>query len=118
MKNKIAFALISSVAVAISSVANIKPAQAQAKEIDLGGLNLAEYCNLKYPVVRPTKAIPGNGAYSWVCRMPLTQWWDWPYKDFGLDMQDVCRQQKRNSMAYARPTNERDAGSWRCFIKK
>lgn len=113
-----ALALLALGAIAMSPIANITPAQAQAKEIDLGGVNLAEYCHLKYPVVRITKAIPGNGAYSWVCRMPLTQWWDRPYQDFGLDMQDVCRQQKRNRMAYARPTNERDAYSWRCFIKK
>jgi hypothetical protein len=112
MKNKIAFALISSVAVAISSIANIKPAQA---ETNLGGLDLARYCYYKYHTYRGTKAISGNGAYSWLCRMPLTIFSDWPNWDFGIDTQEVCRQQKNNSRAYARALNDRDAYSWQCF---
>ncbi len=112
MDNKIALTIIAFVSVLMSPIANIKPAQA---ETNLGGLDLAKYCYYKYPVYRGTKAISGNGAYSWRCRMPLTTFSDWPYWDYGIDTQEVCRQQKNNSRAYARALNARDAYSWQCF---
>jgi hypothetical protein len=105
MKNKIAFALISSVAVAISSVANIKPAQARAR---LGGLNLTDYCRNYHPRSKGMidKFLNRNDAYSWICYNSRVS--------YSIDMQHACRTYY-GAGAYAHPTNRRDAYSWQCF---
>jgi len=109
MKNKIAFALISSLAVAISSVANIKPAQAGAR---LGGLNLTDYCRNYHPRSKgmSDKPLNRNDAYSWICYKQTGGY----TVSYSIDMQHACRTYY-GAGAYAHPTNRRDAYSWQCF---
>lgn len=79
-----------------------------AGDTNLGGINLAAYCNVRgYPDVVLEGPSEGPGAaYGWRCKSGS--------QTYGIDMSAACREQF-TSIAYAVILDPDQSESWRCF---
>jgi hypothetical protein len=96
--------LILVAALATSSI--LFPMTARAEQV-LGGLDLDKYCKKLY----------GDGSKAVLVEQTAWGWRCTTKEDkVPLPMGNACRYQYKNDNAYARPTDERDPFSWKCFV--
>ncbi|MFN8637610.1 MAG: hypothetical protein U0893_27470 [Chloroflexota bacterium] len=77
-------------------------------ELELGGIDLDEYCrNFKGA---QGVVLDGDGAFAWRCKASNGRL-------VTLDMNDACRKMYDNPNAYAKYSDPREKYSWSCFQK-
>lgn len=82
----------------------------------LGGVDLDAYCRQK----GYTGVHLGNpqDAGSWTCQSSSSGWSGYDTSSSGISVTQACREQYRNSNAYAEASNWNDAYSWGCYVKR
>ena len=94
------------------------------KPIELGGLDLTEYCQEKYGAGQMAIVIPGE-PYSWRCWLKNSSNIEGGYPPIApattikpIDMGSACAwQYGQNRKLFALLTNPKDVNYWRCFIR-
>jgi hypothetical protein len=94
-----------------------------AREQFIGGISVADYCDLLLGPSSWWQVLNDRDAYSWVCGREFT------YSDGGREINDyvfvrlnnehmdaACRSEYSRVQAKAKPTNKRNAYSWVCYI--
>jgi hypothetical protein len=86
----------------------------------LGGINITvTTCKNQTLLYNVNPVLVGSNpnAYSWRCRAYLGSFGTfWPSWDYSVDMTAACRNQYKNSRAFAETTNWQSPYSWRCRV--
>lgn len=113
MFNRKQLLTVSSAALLIGASFLSAPAQARQR---LGGINLETECARQHGNQFLTGVFLHNSRdpYSWKCRRYIDSF-RITYTEHGMDLNRACREQYRDSRAYAEVTDRNNAYSWKCF---